>query len=429
MRHRAPRTPRRNFLRASGVGLALPLLNAFLPRSAAAVEESIPQRLVCICTSLGLHTPFLFPEQAGRDYEPTPYLKLLEEHRGDLTVFNGISHPDQSGSDGHSSGMTWLTAARHPGLPGFRNTVSIDQWIAGRIGLETRFPSLQLSTDGSSQSISTSGIMIPGEQSPSKMFARLFLDGSADEQESQMQKLREGRSIMDAVFDEAKQFERRVGKEDRLKLAEYYQSVREMEQRLVTAEAWIHKPKPHVDVQQPQDIKERNDLIGQMQLLFELIPLALQTDSTRLITVMIQGRNDVPPVPGVTIDHHNLSHHGQDAEKIRQLRLIEEAQFKSFEKLIADMKRKTEGDRRLLDNTAMVFGSNLGNANAHDTKNLPVLLAGGRFRHGQHLMLDRENNTPLSNLFVQIAQQMGQPLDIFGSSTSTSVNGLDSARV
>ncbi len=229
---------------------------------------------------------------------------------------------------------------------------------------------------------------------------------------------------MDAVFDEAKQFERRVGKEDKLKLAEYYQSVREMEQRLVTAEAWIHKPKPHVDIQQPQDIKERNDLIGQMQLLFELIPLALQTDSTRLITVMIQGRNDVPPVPGVTIDHHNLSHHGQDAEKIRQLRLIEEAQIKSLEKLMADMKRKTEGDHRLLDNTAMVFGSNLGNANAHDTKNLPVLLAGGRFRHGQHLMLDRENNTPLCNLFVQIAQQMGQPLDSFGSSTSTSVNGL-----
>ena len=424
MRKRLPRTPRRNFLRASGVGLALPLLNAFLPRSPAAIEESVPQRLVCICTSLGLHTPFLFPEQAGRDYEPTPYLKLLEKHRGDLTVFNGISHPDQSGSDGHSSGMTWLTSARHPGLPGFRNTVSIDQWIAGRIGLETRFPSLQLSTDGSSQSISISGIMIPGEQSPSKIFAKLFLDGSVDEQESQMQKLREGRSIMDAVFDEAKQFERRVGKEDKLKLAEYYQSVREMEQRLVTAEAWIHKPKPHVDVQQPQDIKERNDLIGQMQLLFELIPLALQTDSTRLITVMIQGRNDVPPVPGVTIDHHNLSHHGQDAEKIRQLRLIEEAQIKSLEKLIADMKRKTEGDRRLLDNTAMVFGSNLGNANAHDTKNLPVLLAGGRFRHGQHLVLDRENNTPLCNLFVQIAQQMGQPLDSFGSSTSTSVNGL-----
>jgi hypothetical protein len=229
---------------------------------------------------------------------------------------------------------------------------------------------------------------------------------------------------MDTVMGEAEQFGRRIGREDKEKLAEYFSSVREMEQRLVASEAWIHKPKPHVDATPPQDIKESNDLIGQIQLLFELIPLALQTDSTRLITVMIQGRNDVPPVPGVSIDHHNLSHHGQDPEKLRQLQLVEEAQIKALEKLLSDMKRKTEGDRRLLDSTAMLFGSNLGNANSHDTKNLPILLAGGRFRHGQHLMLDREKNTPLSNLFVQIAQQMGQPVERFGTSTSTSVDGL-----
>ncbi len=417
-------TTRRTFLRASGVGLALPLLDSFLPRRMRAAETTIPRRMVCICTSLGLHAPFFFPEKAGTDYEPTPYLKLLEQHRKEFTLFNGISNPDQSGSDGHSSGMTWLTAAKHPGLPGFRNTVSIDQLIASRIGLETRFPSLQLSTDGSSQSYTSSGIMIPGEQSPSRMFAKLFLDGSADEQELQIQKLREGRSIMDTVMGEAEQFGRRIGREDKEKLAEYFSSVREMEQRLVASEAWIHKPKPRVDAAPPQDIKESNDLIGQIQLLFELIPLALQTDSTRLITVMIQGRNDVPPVPGVSIDHHNLSHHGQDPEKLRQLQLVEQAQIKALEKLLSDMKRKTEGDRRMLDSTAMLFGSNLGNANSHDTKNLPVLLAGGRFRHGQHVMLDREKNTPLSNLFVQIAQQMRQPVEQFGTSTSTSVNGL-----
>ncbi|TWU54365.1 hypothetical protein Poly51_30820 [Rubripirellula tenax] len=415
---------RRTFLRASGVGLALPLLDAFLPRRAWAAPVAIPQRMVCICTSLGLHAPFLFPDQAGSDYELTPYLKLLEEHRKDFTLFSGLSHPDQSGADGHSSGMTWLTAARHPGLAGFRNSISIDQWIADRIGLETRFPSLQLSTDGSSQSYTRSGIMIPGEQSPSKMFAKLFLDGSAEERETQVQRLREGRSIMDTVREEAKQFGRRVGKDDREKLAEYFHSVREMEQRLNAAEAWIHKPKPHVDAQSPQDVTDRNDLIGQMELLFELIPLALQTDSTRLITVMIQGRNDVPPVPGVSIDHHNLSHHGQDEDKIRQLRLVEEAQFRSLEKLLADMKRKTEDGQRLLDNTSLVFGSNLGNANAHDTTNLPILLAGGRFRHGQHLKLDRTNNAPFSNLFVQVAQQMNQPIESFGSSTATSIDGL-----
>jgi Protein of unknown function (DUF1552) len=424
MQQSSARPQRRRFLKGLGVGLALPVLDAFLPRRLKAAEESTPKRLVCICTSLGLHAPFLFPKAAGSDYEVTQYLKLIEEHRNDFTLFNGISHPDQSGADGHSSGMTWLTSAPHPGLAGFRNTISIDQIIAERIGLETRFSSLQLSTDGSSQSFTRSGIMIPGERSPAKVFATLFLDGSEQEKAIQVQRLREGRSIMDAVLDEALQFGRRVGKEDNRKLEEYYSSVREMEQRLSAAEAWIHRPKPVVDASQPEDIKESKDLIGQMELLFQLIPLAVQTDSTRLITVMIQGRNDVPPVAGVSIDHHNLSHHGQDEEKIRQLQLVEEAQFKSLEKLLADMKRKSEGDKRLLDNTTVVFGSNLGNANAHDTTNLPILLAGGRFRHGQHLVLDHERNTPLSNLFVQVAQQMGQPLETFGSSTGTSVNGL-----
>jgi len=419
------RADRRTFLRASGVGLALPILDAFLPNGVRAAQEKIPQRLVCICTTLGLHAPFLFPESGGTDFESTPYLKILDSHRGDLTLINGISHPDQSGADGHSSAMTWLTAARHPGLAGFKNSISIDQLLASKIGLETRFPSLQLSTDGSSQSYTSSGIMIPGEQSPSRMFTKLFLEGTAEAKDAQIQKLREGKSIMDTVRDETRQFRNQIGKEDRKKLEEYLHSVREMEQRLSSAEAWVHKPKPKVDAEVPQDIKENKDLIGQMQLLFELIPLALQTDSTRLITVMVQGRNDVPPIPGVSIDHHNLSHHGQDSQKIQQLRLIEEAQMHAFDKLLAALSRKQEGASRLLDSTSVVFGSNLGNANSHDTKNIPLLLAGGKFRHGQHLILDREKNTPFCNLFVQVAQQMGHEIEQFGSSSGSGVQGLE----
>lgn len=419
------RADRRTFLRASGVGLALPILDAFLPNGVRAAQEKIPQRLVCICTTLGLHAPFLFPESGGTDFESTPYLKILDSHRGDLTLINGISHPDQSGADGHSSAMTWLTAARHPGLAGFKNSISIDQLLASKIGLETRFPSLQLSTDGSSQSYTSSGIMIPGEQSPSRMFTKLFLEGTAEAKDAQIQKLREGKSIMDTVRDETRQFRNQIGKEDRKKLEEYLHSVREMEQRLSSAEAWVHKPKPKVDAEVPQDIKENKDLIGQMQLLFELIPLALQTDSTRLITVMVQGRNDVPPIPGVSIDHHNLSHHGQDSQKIQQLRLIEEAQMHAFGKLLSALSRKQEGASRLLDSTSVVFGSNLGNANSHDTKNIPLLLAGGKFRHGQHLILDREKNTPFCNLFVQVAQQMGHEIEQFGSSSGSGVQGLE----
>ena len=422
--HDRASSSRRAFLRSSGVVLALPVLDWLLPRSASAADAETPRRLVCICTSLGIHAPFLFPKSDGRDYELTSYLELLKQHRDDFSLINGLSHPDQSGANGHSSTTTWLTSARHPGLPGFRNTVSIDQWIAARIGLQTRFASLQLSTDGSSQSFTSSGVMIPGQRSPAKVFAKLFLDGTAEQKELQIQRLREGRSIMDVVQEEAKAFGRRVGKDDRERLAEYYESVREMERRLAEAEEWIKKPKPKVDVGQPSDIENRSDLIGQMRLLFELIPLAVQTDSTRLITVMIQGRNDVPPIRGVSIDHHNLSHHGQDKEKIKQLRLVEEQEMKAFAGLIASMKKKSEAGSRLLDNTTILFGSNLGNANAHDTKNLPIILAGGGFQHGQHLRLDTKNNTPLSNLFVQIARQMGHPIDSFGTSSGAGVPGL-----
>ena len=416
---------RRTFLRSSGVAVALPLLDSMLPRTARAAEAATPPRMVCICTTLGIHAPFLFPESAGGDYELTPYLELLKEHRDDFTLINGLSHPDQAGTNGHSSTSTWLTSARHPGMPGFRNTVSIDQLIAARIGLQTRFPSLQLSTDGSSQSFTSSGVMIPGQRSPKRVFAKLFLDGTPEEKRIQIRKLSEGRSIMDAVQEEARAFAQRVGRDDRDKLDEYFQSVREMEQRLVASQEWIQKPKPAVDAKQPRDVDEPNDLIGQMRLLFELIPLALQTDSTRLITIVIQGRNDVPPISGVSIDHHNLSHHGQDEEKIKQLRLVEEQQMKALAELIRSMKEKREAGSRLLDNTSIVFGSNLGNANAHDTKNLPIILTGGGFRHGRHLQLDTARNTPFANLFVQIAQRMGQKIDRFGSSNGTGVPGLE----
>jgi hypothetical protein len=159
-------------------------------------------------------------------------------------------------------------------------------------------------------------------------------------------------------------------------------------------------------------------------LLFELVPLALQTDSTRLITILVQGRGDVPPVPGVTIDHHNLSHHGQDPEKIRQLELIEKAEMKAVGRLLTALRQKTEGGAAMLDNTMVLFGSNLGNANSHDWRNLPILLAGGGFKHGQHVAFDAKNNVPLCNLFVQMLRQMGVNADQFGSSTGVSVPGL-----
>ncbi len=417
-------TTRRRFLQAAGVGLSLPLLDCFLPRRLSAAEATPPKRMVAICTSLGIHAPYFFPTGEGKDYEDSTYLSLLKEHREHFSVLGGLSHPDQSGANGHTSEMTWLTSAKHPGLGGFRNTISIDQHAAEKFGFETRFPSLQLGTSGTSQSFTRSGVMIPAETKPSKMFAKLFLAGSKQEVEAEVQKLREGQSIMDAVRDEAKRFGQRVGPGDRQRLEEYFSSIREMEQRLVKAEEWANKPKPEVEAKQPQDIADEKDLIARMKLLFELIPLILQTDSTRLVTVLVQGRNDVPPVPGVSIDHHNLSHHGQDDQKIAQLKLIEEAQMKSVAELLASMRRKEEAGKTLLDQTMVLFGSNLGNANAHDTRNLPLILAGGGFKHGQFLTGNEKDNAPLCNLFVQMLQKLGLETDEFGSSTGAGISGL-----
>lgn len=437
---------RRTLLRAAGVALALPSLesmyrgyafsqtaessNLTSSNSPTGNSPKPPQRLVTICTSLGIHAPFLFPQSStsqASTSEPstsdssTPYLDVLKEHRQQMTLFSGLSHPDQAGADGHTSEQTWLTAARHPGLGAFRNSISLDQWIAESTGVQTRFPSLVLGTGHSSQSYTRSGVMIPAEDRPSRVFAKLFLDGNPDEVASQLRKLREGRSIMDTVGEQAKRLERRVGPQDRDKLQEYFQSVRDMEVRLAQSEAWSQKPKPKIEAEAPKDISDEKDLIGRMNLLLDLIPLALQTDSTRLITVFVQGRNDVPPVPGVNIDHHNLSHHGQDETKIQQLKLIELAQFQALNRLLSQLRTKTEEDKPLLDSTMVLYGSNLGNANSHDTRNLPVLLAGGKFRHGRYHAYDSKNNVPLCNLFVQMLQQMGMETDRFGSSTSSSL--------
>ena len=411
---------RRRFLRGTGLAVTLPLLESTFVRSAFA-EPTPPRRLVAICTSLGLHPPSFFPESDGVDYKPSLYLRHIEEFRNDFTVFSGLSHPEQNGADGHSSEKTWLTSARHPGLGGFRNSISLDQLVAERVGFLTRYPSLTLGTNGTSQSYTRSGVMIPAESRPSRLFAKLFLQGSPAEIARQMRSIRDGHSILDTVLAESKRFERRLSLVDRDKLREYSQSVREMEQRLVLAEQWAQKPKPLVKVDQPDDIENESDLIGRMQLMLEMIPLALQTDSTRAITFLIQGRNDVPPVEGVSIDHHNLSHHGRDEEKIAQLQRIETAQMKAMSEFFKSMETVQEGNGTLLDSTVTLFGSNLGNGNSHDTRNLPILVAGGGFKHGRHVRLDSENNTPLCNLFVSLLQRTGIEVDGFGTSTSAGV--------
>jgi len=420
---------RRHFLRGiGGTTLGLPLLDAMLPTFGRAAGDAVesPTRFVAMCATLGFHTPYLFPEETGSGYQLTPYLEKLKDHRKDITVISGLSHPEQQGNNGHASEMTWLTSAKRPGLAGFRNTISIDQVIANQIGLETRYPYLALSTGGSSLSWTSTGVEIPAESSPSKLFKALFIDGTPDEIKKDITGFLRDRSVLDTVLGEARKLEKDLGQRDREKLDEYLSSIRDLEVRLEQNEIWAKKPKPEVNATEPQDIDDRNDAIGKQKLMNDMIVLALQTDSTRTVTFRLGGLNSVPTVPGVNTDWHNLSHHGKDPEKIKELKIVEEAEFSAFNDFLTKLKGIEENGKSLLDHTSVLYGSNLGNASSHNWRNLPLVLAGGGFRHGNYLAHNEEDNTPFANLFVTLAQRMNIEIDQFGSSTAAGITGLES---
>lgn len=411
---------RRSFLRAAGVSLALPWLEA-----TAAPKMAPPRRMVCICTPLSLHPQAFFPEKSGSDYELTPYLEVLKDFRDEFTVASGLAHPDIDNS--HDSIYSFLTAAPHPERrAGFRNTVSLDQFAAEKIGLETRHPFLSLSGEGFGLSWTRSGALVPSEWSPNRVFAKLFIEGRPDEVAAQQRRLADGQSILDAVGEQAKGLKSGLGTNDREKIDEYFTSVRELEQRLAKTAEWAKKPKPKVDAKQPQDIPNPGDLIGRTRLLFDLTHLALQTDSTRLVSIMLGGASTVPPITGVSMAHHDLSHHGQDPTKIAQLKIVETEKMKELRSLLVKLKQSKEEGGTLLDRTMVFFSSNLGNASNHSCRNLPVLLAGGGFKHGRHLAFDAKNGPPLCNLYVSMLQRLGLEVDKFASSTGT-LTGLEMA--
>lgn len=417
---------RRHFLKGTGAAvLGLPFLEAMSPAFSRAQAVSSPNRFVAMCATLGFHGPHLFPGAEGDDFTATPYLSKLKAHREKLTVFSGLSHPEQQGNNGHASEMTWLTSARRPGLAGFRNSISIDQVMAREIGMQTRHPYLALSTSGRSMAWTANGVEIPGEQSPAKLFKALFVEGTEQEIADEIREFKRGRSILDTVMGQARKLENKLGHRDKEKLDEYLTSVRDLEVRLQESENWSLKPKPTVDAEIPKDIQDKQDAIGKQRLMNDMIVLALQTDSTRTITFQLGGMNAVPTIPGVATDWHNLSHHGKDPEKIDELKIIEDAEFEVFGEFLTKLEAVKENGQSLLDRTSVLYGSNLGNASSHDWRNLPIILAGGGYRHGGYVAHDAEDNTPLSNLFVTLLQQMGVQTDSFGTSTAAGVRGLE----
>ena len=428
------RISRRQMLRGIGVAMGLPLLNAMTPvfgRAAATLTEGgqRPQRMIGICNNLGLLREHFFPTGSGAEYQLSPYLKLLAEHRRKFSVFSGVSHPGVDGS--HSSDVSFLTAAPHPASGGFRNSISLDQYIAEKIGDQTRFPSLTLGVNPKqgrrSLSWTRSGVLIPCEGEASQVYRQLFLQGTEAEITEQMRKLELGQSIMDTVADQSRVLRHRLGAEDRERMDQSQTAVRDLETRMGKAREWKRTPKPVTDLPMPVDPTSPSDYLEKARLMYHMAHLAFESDSTRAITLLLDSNNSPTiSVPGGNISdgYHNLSHHGKNPDKLAQLESIDQSHMRLLNTFLGDLEASSERGTSLLDNTLVMYGSNFGDANKHTTTNMPILLAGGRVKHGQHLEFDQKQNYPLPNMFVSMLQSMGIESDRFASSTGT-MTGLD----
>ena len=408
---------RRHFLRGVGITLSLPWLESLGGILHAADVEKEPRRLLLVCLPLGILRDAIIPKQTGTGYQTTEYLSALEDFRNQFTVISGLDHPGVGG--GHASQPRIFT-----GRPSAeRNRRSLDQHVAAVMGRHTRFDTLTLSAGANDFSWTDGGSMVPPEKNVADAFAKLFTEEGATNKTKVLREIGRGKSILDFVLDEAGVLRARLSKRDQDKLEEYFESVRATENRLVKSEEWMHTPKPNVGVKAPAPFAP-DEIITNMRNVCDLTYLAFKTDSTRVITFGY-FRQDAVAVPGVNVGYHNLSHHGQDEGNIAQLKRVERVFFEELKTLLTNLKNAREGDSNLLDRTTILVTSNLGSGSSHSNKDLPVILAGGRFKHGRHLAFE-PGAVPLSNLYLSVLHQFGFEDKSFGTSTGT-LKGLDLA--
>ena len=426
------RLDRRTFIRASGIAISLPMLDAMTSHSASSADDvkpggdvkpgdaakrptQSPRRMVLIGQPLGMYGPNFFPEKAGKEYEPSRYMKLLEDHRGSFTVFSGMSHRYAAG---HFAEVGLFTGV----APEFirendiKNGISLDQEVASKIGNQTRYSSLILG--GGNAAWNRRGVRIPAESRATQLFRKLFLAGTPAEEARELQRVRDGQSILDDVADQFKSLSRKVGRADRERLDLFVGSLREAEQMLQQDERWQTTPKPKVDYPPPNNDFGGAQLVERSRQWYNLVHLALQTDSTRVVSLWLSTQ-ERPEITGVTLGHHDASHHGQDPAKLDQLALIEEAEIKVLGEFLEKLKQTRDGDHSLLERTAVLYASNLGNSSSHDNNNLPILLAGGDFKHQGHVAFNTKDNTRMSNLFVRMLAHMQIEAASFGNSNAT----------
>jgi hypothetical protein len=425
------------------VGLSLPLLEAMLPRRGAAQHGGIqpwkqtvsPQPRVLFCyVPNGVNIAEWVPKNDGPDYILSPTLQVMQRVRAEFTVLSGLGHPASQG--GHSGADTWLTGADLKARPGsdYTNTISVDQVIGAAHAKAVRYPTLQLSDQngtgsaGHSHTLSfdRNGTPLPAEDSPRRLFERLFVPESTADRAAALRRYTQRRSILDDVAEEARALNRRLGADDRRKIDEYFSSVRETEKQIGRLQGWIDVPKPKVPTEglnlnhQPSNAHDRPMWLD---VMLELVYLAYATDTTRVVT--FEWSREAGGYGGGGENHHELSHHDGNPQKLAKLAEIDRFHLGRLERFIRLLAATPEADTRMLDRTVIVYGSGMNSGTGtgdHSPKNLPLLVAGGRslgLKHGRHIAHNPDRHPPLNNVLLSIAQKAGAEIDRFGDSTGT----------
>jgi hypothetical protein len=405
---------RRHFLQgtgiATGTALALPLMESQLSRAGEKLDAN-PRRLVCIGNHLGYYPGNFFPKDAGLDYRISPTLQTAERHRDEFTVFSNL---DDGMTGGHNGVKAFLSGIRKDEASGFPDkNMTIDQVAAAHVGAATRFPSITAGLEnGTDLCWTRSGVRIPPLNNPARLFEALFVQSDAASLSGERTRLTHRSSVLDALRESAGQLERQLSAADRQKLDQYLTSVRDVEKQLQMSQAWLEEPKPTSPIDRVTD--EERMHIEEIPLFYDLLTLALQTDSTRVATFEIpMGFRTSELDVG---SYHGLSHHSKSEERLGQLQIVDTYLMKQFAHFIDQMK-----EAQVFDHTAIVWGSGMGNGSSHSNRNLPVILAGGGMKHQGHIVCPVEDHkrVPLSNLWLSTLQWFGVEADRFGKSTGT----------
>lgn len=418
---------RRTFLKAAGTCLALPALES-LARAENTDDRQPPKRMVCIGNEFGMYPGAFWPGSTGADYTTTPLLKPVKPHHKDLTVFSHLDHGLKGGHFAVHTFLTGVKSAEGKAMP--EGGISLDQRAAEHVGSRTRFPSLTIGSEsglhgGCQMSWTRTGTRVPPVAGPRELFRALFVNDDAEAKRKASDRIRLQGSILDAVLGDANSLKRKLSKRDAKKLDEYLSSVRDVEVKLDLDRLWQKIPKPATEMTEPRN----QGLTKDLPAIYDLIALALQTDSTRVATLEIGGSFVARDI-GINKGYHGLSHHGKLQSNIDLLVQIELYQMEQFARFLEKLKSIREPDSAgtLLDSTMVLFGSGMGNANSHTNNDLPVILAGGGFRHGDLKSFPAESSrrVPLCNLYLSMLQQFGVETDGFSTSTGT-LTGLESA--